>query len=163
DVERFMKHYFLIAKDVGDLTAIVCAELEDRQAKPLPVLSRVMARLRPRGKRTLSDTEDFVVDNNRINVAAPDVFRRDRLNLIRMFHLADRYALAFHPDAMRAATRSLRLIDADLRDNPQANRMFLEILTSRNDPETVLRRMNEAGVLGRFVSAFGRIVAMMQF
>ena len=38
DVERFMKHYFLIAKDVGDLTAILCAELEDSQAKPVPVL-----------------------------------------------------------------------------------------------------------------------------
>ena len=25
DVERFMKHYFLVAKDVGDLTAILCA------------------------------------------------------------------------------------------------------------------------------------------
>ena len=43
DVERFMKHYFLIAKDVGDLTAILCAALEDQQAKPAPVLSRVMA------------------------------------------------------------------------------------------------------------------------
>src|SRR6202040_1869482 len=40
---------------------------------------------------------------------------------------------------------------------------FLEILTSKNAPETVLRRMNEAGVLGHFVRAFGRIVAMMQF
>ena len=38
DVERFMKHYFLIAKDVGDLTAILCAGLEERQAKPAPVL-----------------------------------------------------------------------------------------------------------------------------
>ena len=47
DVERFMKHYFLIAKDVGDLTAILCAELEDSHAKSVPVLSRVMARLRP--------------------------------------------------------------------------------------------------------------------
>src|SRR6266498_5843153 len=59
DVERFMKHYFLVAKDVGDLTAILCAGLEARQAKPAPVLSRVMARLRPRGRRTLSETEDF--------------------------------------------------------------------------------------------------------
>ena len=42
DVERFMKHYFLNAKDVGDLTAIVCAELEDNQTKTVPVLSRVM-------------------------------------------------------------------------------------------------------------------------
>lgn len=32
-VERFMKAYFRIAKDVGDLTAIVCAELEARHAK----------------------------------------------------------------------------------------------------------------------------------
>ena len=37
DVERFMKHYLLIAKDVGDLTAILCAGLEDNQAKPMPV------------------------------------------------------------------------------------------------------------------------------
>ena len=48
DVERFMKHYFLIAKDVGDLTAILCAKLEDSQAKPMPVLSRMMAKFRPR-------------------------------------------------------------------------------------------------------------------
>ena len=33
DVERFMKHYFLTAKHVGDLTAILCAGLEERQAK----------------------------------------------------------------------------------------------------------------------------------
>ena len=40
-----MKHYFLIAKDVGDLTAILCAKLEDNQAKPMPVLSRMMAQV----------------------------------------------------------------------------------------------------------------------
>src|SRR3977135_2746809 len=51
DVERFMKHYFLVAKDVGDLTAILCAKLEDQQAKPAPVLSRMVARLRPGTKR----------------------------------------------------------------------------------------------------------------
>src|SRR5881394_3527247 len=50
DVERFMKHYFLVAKDVGDLTAILCAKLEDQQAKRAPVLSRMMARLRPNTK-----------------------------------------------------------------------------------------------------------------
>ena len=33
NVERFMKHYFLIAKDVGDLTAILCARLEDARPR----------------------------------------------------------------------------------------------------------------------------------
>jgi [protein-PII] uridylyltransferase len=164
DVERFMKHYFLTAKHVGDLTAILCAGLEDRQAKPAPVLSRMIARLRPaRSRRTLSETDDFIVDNNRINIARADVFRRDPVNLIRLFHLAQKHNLAFDPEAMRAATRSLKLIDAKVRGDPEANRLFLEILTSKTETETVLRRMNEAGVLGAFVRAFGRVVAMMQF
>jgi [protein-PII] uridylyltransferase len=162
DVERFMKHYFLMAKDVGDLTAVLCSELEDRQAKPAPVLSRMVARLRPRGRRILLDTDDFIADKNRIKLAGPDVFKRDPVNLIRIFRLAQMHNLVVHPDAMRAIRRSLKLIDRDLRYNEEANRLFLEILTSQ-DAEIVLRRMNETGVLGRFVEAFGRIVAMMQF
>ena len=163
EVERFMKHYFLVAKDVGDLTAIFCAKLEERQAKPMPVLSRMMARFRPRPRQPLTESDDFIVDYNRINVADENVFKHDPVNLIRIFHLAQKYNLAFHPDAMHLATRSLKLIDEALRENQEANRLFLQILTSRNDAETVLRRMNEAGVLGRFIPAFGRIVAMMQF
>ncbi len=163
DVERFMKHYFLIAKDVGDLTAILCADLEDSHAKSVPVLSRVMAKFRPVKRRKLAESDDFIVDKNRITVAAANVFKRDPVNLIRIFHLAQKHNLAFHPDAMRAITRSLKLIDAKLRDDEEANKLFMEILTSKNDPETVLRRMNESGVLGHFVPAFGKVVAMMQF
>jgi [protein-PII] uridylyltransferase len=163
EVERFMKHYFLTAKDVGDLTAILCAELEDSHAKPVPVLSRLMARIRPVKRVRLTGSEDFDVDYNRITIANVNVFKRDPVNLIRIFQLAQKNNLALHPDAMRAVTRSLKLIDAKLRDSEEANRLFLAIVTSKNDPETVLRRMNEAGVLGKFVPAFGKIVSMMQF
>jgi [protein-PII] uridylyltransferase len=163
DVERFMKHYFLVAKEVGNLTAILCAKLEDQEAKPAPVMSRVMARLRPGSGRTrLRDNPDFIVDNNRINLVGPEVFKRDPVNLIRMFRLAQKNNLAFHPDALRAATRSLALINEKLRESPEANALLVEILTS-NDAESVLRRMNETGVLGHFVRAFGKIVSMMQF
>src|ERR1041385_1617929 len=120
DVERFMKHYFLIAKDVGDLTAILCAELEDSHAKPVPVLSRLMARIRPVKRVRLTGSEDFDVDYNRITVANANVFKRDPVNLIRIFQLAQKNNLALHPDAMRAVTRSLKLIDAKLRDNEEA-------------------------------------------
>src|SRR5882762_10482746 len=142
DVERFMKHYFLVAKDVGDLTAILCAGLESRQAKSVPMLNRVVARLRPRGRRTLRECSDFVIDNNRINIADAEVFVRDPVNLIRMFRLAQRHNLAFHPDAMRTASRSLKLIDQGLRENKDANALFFEILTHEG-AEVVLRRMNE--------------------
>ena len=160
-VERFMKHYFLIAKDVGDLTAIVCAAMEERQAKPPAVLDRFMRGLRRR-RRALPGG-DFSVEVDRVTVASPDVFERDPVNIIRLFWVADQNGLAIHPDATRLVTHSLKRIDAALRSNAEANRLFLEILTSRNAPETVLRRMNEAGALGRFIPDFGRIVAMMQF
>ena len=161
-VERFMKAYFRVAKEVGDLTAIVCAELEARQAKHRPMLDRMIGRFRRRrGGRLESD--DFVVDYNRINLAGESAFERDPVNLIRLFWLADRHNLAVHPDASRLATRSFGLIGPTLRNDREANRLFMDVLTSRNAPEVVLRLMNEAGVLGRFIPDFGRIVAMMQF
>ncbi len=161
EVERFMKHYFLIAKDVGDLTNIVCAALEEKQAKPRAMLNRLVGKLRRRA--TLADSKDFAIETDRITVASADVFEKDPVNLIRLYWLADRNSLAIHPDATRLVTLSLKRIDANIRANAEANRLFLDIVTSKRQPETVLRRMNEAGVLGRFIPEFGRIVAMMQF
>jgi len=162
DVERFMKHYFLVAKDVGDLTAIVCAAMEERQAKPTQGLNRFLRRLRRR-PRAVADAKDFRIDNDRVSAIGSDAFERDPVNLIRLYWVADRSNLDIHPDASRLVTQSLKRIDAGLRADPEANRLFLEILTSHRSPETALRRMNEAGVLGRFIPDFGRVVGMMQF
>ncbi|MGU3399041.1 [protein-PII] uridylyltransferase [Brucellaceae bacterium D45D] len=161
-VERFMKHYFLVAKDVGDLTRILSAALEEQQAKHVPGFNRIFLTF-SRRKRKLSQGGEFIDDNHRINIATPDVFRDDPVNIIRIFHLADKHGLEFHPDAMQRLTRSLKLINAELRENPEANRLFLDILTSPRNPELILRRMNESGVLGKFIPDFGKIVAMMQF
>jgi [protein-PII] uridylyltransferase len=155
-VERFMKHYFLVAKDVGDLTRIFCALLESEQHR-VPLLSWRRWAQRKR------HVEGFVVDGARLDVANEHAFRDDPINFLRLFHAAQEHGLDIHPHALRLITQSLRLIDAALRENPEANRLFMEILTSRNDPETALRRMNEAGVFGRFVPDFGRVVAQMQY
>ncbi len=154
-VERFMKHYFLIAKDVGDLTRIICAVLEsEHKARPLLAW-------RPWG--TGRRLEGFVVEGGRIDVESEDHFRRNRVDLLRLFHVAAEHDLDIHPHALRLITHNLRLIDNTLRADPEANRLFMEILTSRKDPEVALRRLNEAGVFGRFVPDFGRVVAQMQY
>ncbi|PDT15643.1 [protein-PII] uridylyltransferase [Rhizobium sp. J15] len=161
-VERFMKHYFLVAKDVGDLTRILCAALEDQQAKSIPGLTGVISRFTHR-TRKIAGSVEFVEDRGRIALADAEVFKRDPISIIRLFHVADINGLEFHPDALKRVTRSLALIDNKLRENDEANRLFMSILTSKRDPALILRRMNEAGVLGRFIPEFGKIVAMMQF
>ena len=155
-VERFMKHYFLVAKDIGDLTRIFCAILEADQKH-----KRRLSWVRwGNGRRSLGG---FVVDGEWLTIASEGFFKKNPLALLRLFHVAQQHELDIHPRALRAASLSLRLINQQLRDNSEANRLFLEILTSRRDPETALRRMNEAGVLGRFIPDFGRVVAQMQY
>ncbi|MBI1212497.1 MAG: [protein-PII] uridylyltransferase [Alphaproteobacteria bacterium] len=158
-VERFMKQYFLIAKSVGDLTRIFCAALEAQQKKPWPMLGRIIPGL---ARRRL-EAEGFFTEQGRLSVEGPEIFQSDPVNLLRLFHIADQRGLDIHPDALKFVTRALPLIDDALRANAEANRLFLEVLTSRRDPERVLRMMNEAGVFGAFVPDFGRIVAQMQF
>ncbi len=157
-VEAFMRAYFLVAKDVGDLTRIFCAALEEQHKKPRRDLTRILPGfLRPR-----SQDDDFYVENGRLN-ANPAVFRADPANILRMFHIADIKGVDIHPHALRTVTRSLDLITDAVRGNAEANRAFLEVLTSRHDPERALRLMNEAGVLGRFIPEFGHAVGLMQF
>jgi [protein-PII] uridylyltransferase len=161
-VERFMKHYFLVAKDVGDLTRILSASLEANHVKDTPGLGRVIGRLISRTSGVLREYPHFKLENGRIMPASADVFEKDPVNMIRLFVISGRTGAEIHPDAIKMLRRSLRLISRIL-DDPEANAIFLELLTATEDPDIVLRMMNEAGVLGRFIPPFGRIVAMMQF
>ncbi len=156
-VERFMRFYFLNAKAVGDLTGFFLAQLDEQLGKSgfrfaLPTIRRKPKRL-----------GGFVLDRGRISIPSDDFFKNDPLRLMAMFALASREELEIHPTAMRTATRDAVLIDRKLREDTSANALFMEVLTSVHRPEIVLRWMNEAGVFGRFVPDFGRVVAQMQF
>ncbi|MFT3673766.1 [protein-PII] uridylyltransferase [Aestuariivirga sp.] len=160
--ERFMKHYFLYAKEVGDLTRIFCASLEAQHLKEPRSLTRMIGKLMPR-PREKSLGKAFAIDGLRLTISSDDVFAKDPVNLIRIFKVSASETLEIHPDALKRIRASLRLIDEGLRNNREANALFLSILTESNDPESILRLMNEAGVLGRFIPDFGKVVAMMQF
>ena len=153
-VERFTKHYYLHAKLVGDLTRIFVAALEDSRRRK-PKLAALWQTLRPR------ELDGFRLDGERLAVASPDAFDKDPVAILRLFHVAQENDLDIHPATLRLITQNIRLVDR-LRTDPEANRLFMQMMTSRHDPETTLRRLNEAGVFGRFIPDFGRVVAQTQ-
>ena len=156
-VERFMKHFFLVAKDVGDLTRLFCSLAEEKQKrKPKIRLGQLLFLKR-------SNIAGFGLDGDRLTVARDDQFETDPIAMIRLFHTALEHGLDIHPKALDLVHRNLKRIDAGLRADPQANRLFMSVITSRKNPEVALRLMNEAGVLGRFIPDFGRVVAQMQY
>lgn len=162
-VERFMRHYFLIAKDVGDLTRIFCASLEQKHLKDVQGISRIFTKFLPRRGKAKSLPTGFKLESGRIDVADDSTFSVDPINMLRIFKIVSETLLEIHPDALKLMRKSFRLIDDKLRTSIEANAIFLNILCGSEKPEAILRLMNEAGVLARFIPEFGKVVAMMQF
>ncbi len=161
-VERFMRRYFLMAKEVGALTRVFAAKLESERVKLAPRgLSRLLPARRP--KRKPLDEPGFHELSGRLDIEGPGIFEADPVNLLRLFKVADERNLDLHPDAFTAATRATNLITSRIRRDPVAARVFLDILARGRDPQRTLTLMTEAGVLGRYLPEFGRIVAQMQF
>ncbi len=156
-VERFMKHYFLHAKTVGDLTGVFLAHLDEKFARRG---SRIGL---PSFRWPWRSLNGFVLDRGRLAAPNEAFFAEDPVRLIEAFVTADAQGIEIHPETMRAISAQAKLVDADVRADPRANALFLDLLSSLNDPESALRWMNEAGVFGRFVPDFGRVVAQMQF
>ncbi len=155
-VEVFMQAYFRHATVVGDLTRIFLTKLEAAHVKPEPLLERIFRR-RPKTK------DGYEVVHNRMAIINDAAFLSDKLNLLRLFEEALRTGMLLHPDAMRTVKANLHLIDDGMRNDPEAQRIFLDLLLKHGNPERALRRMNELGVLAAFIPEFEPVVAMMQF
>uniref|UniRef100_UPI0010F4CCD4 [protein-PII] uridylyltransferase n=1 Tax=Parerythrobacter lutipelagi TaxID=1964208 RepID=UPI0010F4CCD4 len=157
-VERFMQFYFLQAKRVGSLTGVFLAHIDEQFAQKRARRGFLAGfKARPR------DHKGYRVFGGKIAAPSDDWFRKDPVRLIEIFQIAEAEGFAIHPETMRQADRDSGLIKADVQNDPRANALFLDLLAGRNDPETVLRWMNEAGVFGKFVPDFGKVNAQMQF
>ncbi|EAP75445.1 [protein-PII] uridylyltransferase [Roseovarius nubinhibens] len=155
-VEHFMQAYFRHANAVGELTRIFLTKLEAMHVKAEPILQRIFGR-----RRKLKP--GYVEVHGRLGIADETEFLSDRVNLLRLFEEGLRTGLLIHPDAMRLVTANLHMFDNEMRDAPEARKLFLGLLLKHGNPERALRRMNELGVLSAFIPEFEPIVAMMQF
>ena len=159
-VERFMKRYFLVTKQVGSLTRILSARLElDRQKASPRGLSRFFVAATK--SKTLADAR-FVEDRNRIGFANPKSVEDDLSALIDIFKLADQLDLDIDPSALALVSR-LAPKGRLMRNDPKAIASFLDLVASKKDPARALGLLNESGLLGRLVPEFGRIVGQTQF
>tara|TARA_E500000331_G_scaffold202196_1_gene194062 strand:- start:4869 stop:7730 length:2862 start_codon:yes stop_codon:yes gene_type:complete len=155
-VERFMKHYFLTAKDVGDLTRVLCAVLEEQHKK------KSHTKWFSGWRQSKKEISGFKVEAGRLSISSIRELRDHPLKILELFHTAQFQNIDIHPSALRAVSANLKLINQALRNDQTANRLFLEMMTGP-DPEKTLMRLNEAGVFGRFIPDFGRVVAQMQY
>ncbi|RJL05178.1 [protein-PII] uridylyltransferase [Paracoccus aestuarii] len=155
-VEYFMQDYFRHATRVGELTRVFLTELETRHVRAAPFLGRIFRRRRKM-------RPGFADQQGRLSYADEAQFLDDPLNILRLFEEALRTGILIHPEALRTVAANLHLIDEKVQADPEAIRIFMDLLLRHGNPERALRRMNELGVLGAFIPEFEPVVAMMQF
>lgn len=155
-IERFMRRYFSAVRTVGNTTRIICALLEDeKKRKPRASLARLWQM--PWGM------SGFKIDGQRLNVRSEFAFEKTPIMMIELFRFAQIHGLDIHPQALKLVARNLHLVNVDLQNDARANALFMDIMMHHKDAETTLRRMSEAGVLGKFIPEFGRVIGQTQF
>jgi [protein-PII] uridylyltransferase len=150
-VEQLMQRYYRTVIDVTVLNELLLqlfreAILSSDQA-PQPLNAR------------------FQIRNDCLEAVRDDVFSRHPSALLELFVLLQQnpQIRGVRANTIRAVVRNLALIDEEFRQNPRNHRLFLEILRAPRGVTHELRRMNDYGVLGRYIPAFGRIVGRMQY
>ncbi len=157
-VERFMRHYFLTARDVTRLT-LVLEPVVVRQALGEPAVQ-------VETDRALLDA-GFVLADGEIMPGRPDDFAREPIRMLRMLGFARARHLKLHPLAVRALIRHERGAVA-LRGDPEAGEIILDLVCGRNpdgrpDGAHWLAILNETGIIGRMLPDWARVVGQMQF
>ena len=155
DVERFMKRYFLATKTVGNLTRIFCAAIETEFNKPL--------RMSFLSFKKRENITPFRLEVGRLFSYEREILTENPINIIKLFYISHINNIDIHPKTLRQITSLRKSINLKVRQNVEANKMFLNILTSDKDPKSTLRLMNEANILGQFIPEFQKIVGLMQF
>ena len=155
DVERFMKRYFLATKTIGNLTRIFCAAIETEFNKPL--------RLNFLSFKKSENVNPFKIELGRLYAQDKKIFIENPINIINLFYISHNKNVDIHPKTLRLLTSLTFLINSKVRNDFNANRMFLDILTSKRDSTRTLRIMNESNILGKFIPEFQKIVGLMQF
>jgi [protein-PII] uridylyltransferase len=159
-VERFMRHYFLTAREITRITAVLEPAIV-RAALGPPALGG------DTGDAALRD-EGFVLADGRLLCAPGNEFGRNPLAMLRILQVARDRGLELHPLAIRALIRHERGGVA-LRGDPAAGEIFLDLLSGRDSEHgraegaRWIAVLNETGFLGRYIPDWARIVGQMQF
>jgi [protein-PII] uridylyltransferase len=160
--ERLMRHYFVNAMEIGRLTRLVSARMEEERLRLSPAGLRVIpgALL----KDEAGEKANLKLEAGRLHFQNPAEARQRPLDLFRLFRaFSRRPEFDFHPDALAIVSASVARITSEVRRDPAAARLFLAAIVEGREPLKLLRVMAETGLLGKYVPTFGKIIGRVEY
>jgi [protein-PII] uridylyltransferase len=148
--EAMMQRYYRAAKTVTQLNTIV--------------LQNIGARLLPEQPEARFLNERFTVRGELLEMVDEALFEREPSAILESFLLMMQHheLRGMTAPTLRALWRARLVVNAKFRRSPLARLLFLHILQQPRGIVHEFRRMNQYGILGRYLPEFGRIVGQMQ-
>lgn len=148
--EQMMQGYYLAAKAVMQLVDILLQNIE-------AFIFETKASI-------LQIDNDFQACGNLLDIRSEETFARNPSNMLRAFIVMQQ-----NPMLKGMTARTLRSIwhhrvkiNSNFRKDPLNKRLFIEFFKQPRGIVHELRRMNELGVLGRYLPVFRKIIGQMQ-
>jgi [protein-PII] uridylyltransferase len=171
-VERFMRHFFLNARDIARLTRILEPAILRAALGPPAIEAETDKALLDMG---------FVLAEGKLLPMTGHDFDAEPIQMLRVLRVARDRNLELHPLTMRSFIQNERRV-VSLRGDKQAAALFMDLLCGKPpekrrlgdrpgerppshhpDGAKWLTILNETGFFGRYLPDWGRIVGQMQF
>ncbi len=148
--EALMQRYYRNAKSITQLNTIV--------------LQNIGAALQPAQVEPIVINERFQALHELLDARDPELFEREPGAIFESFLLLQQHAelRGMSAPTLRAIWRARKRVDAAFRRDPANRARFVEMLQQPRGIVHEFRRMNQYGILGRYLPAFGRVVGQMQ-
>jgi [protein-PII] uridylyltransferase len=148
--EHLMQKYYQTKQAVLQLNSVL--------------LQNMRLMLFPESAVTYPLNERFVARDDMLEARKEDLFETEPSAILESFLLMEKYPrlVGFSAPTLRALWRARDNIDSNFRRDPHNKNLFMQILREPQGLTHILRRMNQHGILGRYLPAFGRIVGQMQ-
>ena len=160
--ERLVKHYFINALEIGRLSRVFLARLEEVQGLTRDRTPRLLPTTL--GRDEVPGPVNIRLRTNRLDFAQVAAARRNPLDFFRLFRaFARRPDFDLHPDALSLIAKSLPLITKEVRNDSLIAESFIKILMTAKQPARVLRLMSEAGLLAKYIPLFGAITGQIEY
>ena len=148
--EQLMQSYYRSVKYINLINEILVKMLESTLSKTAPTITPISAH--------------FEAHNQWLEAKTPRILQQKPSAILEGFLL-----LQQHPELegmganlLRQLQRVKKLVNRDFRDSAENKALFLNILSQENGVNHSLRRMNRYGILGHYITAFGKIIGQMQ-
>ena len=149
--EMLMQRYYQTTKAVSFLNTILLHNISGRIFPLAPLVD-------------LLESPDFQVRGDVLRLRDETLYQSKPETIFETFRVLQRHPelTGLSPTTLRALWRARDRMDAGFRGDPRHRAQFIDILRAPLRVTYVLRRMNEYGILGSYIPAFGRIVGQMQ-